>query len=384
MRILTVPKVLGAGVVGALLAYTFVFAPKAPGSTPTSATARPGASALVHTVAPQPPAPFPPAGKKFVGIMTSSGPTDWTTLDDFVSAVHQQPSVYEFSEGWALDQFDKSSIDQVAAKGMLPLITWEPWNYADPSPAARNDGDQPTYKLTNIIDGKFDKYIKMWAVGIKSLGFTVAIRFAQEMNSYWYPWGDMTNGNTASEYVQAWRHVHDIFAQEGATNVIWVWSPNIIWNNDTDLAELYPGNSYVNWIGLDGYYGTPGINQYTSFDSLFDKTLEELQTFTNKPVIIAETGGTNTAGYMARWVTQTFQQISQHPNIIGFVWFEAYKTVDWKIADHPAAAVAFAKAFDSNPLFDVQWREGMYGLPTVLNPSPTASDSPSPTVTSAN
>ena len=64
-----------------------------------------------------------------------------------------------------------------------------------------------------------------WARALAAFGGPVRLRFAQEMNGDWYPWGAGTNGNTPAEFVRAWRHVHDIFTAAGATNVQWVWSP---------------------------------------------------------------------------------------------------------------------------------------------------------------
>ncbi len=81
---------------------------------------------------------------------------------------------------------------------MLPMISWEPWNYLKEPKVDAQRGYQPAYSLTNIIDGKYDSYIRSWAEGVKSLGFTIAIRFAHEMNGYWYPWAIFANGNKTS------------------------------------------------------------------------------------------------------------------------------------------------------------------------------------------
>jgi hypothetical protein len=370
MRI-TWPRVLGVAFVAALFAYAFVFAPQ---------VTRPVAHQVTRPVSTQdptvqieagPPQPFPATGKKFLGIMTSTRPTDWSTLNAFTDAVDVQPSVYEFSQGWAVNQFNKAALDQVAAKGMLPFISWEPWNFDDTAPGAQTEGDQPAYKLSNIIDGRFDKYIKSWAEGVKGLPYTVAIRFAHEMNGNWYPWGMQDlNKNTPAQYVAAWRHVHDIFTEVGATNVIWVWSPNVAYAGSSPLAALYPGNKYVDWVGLSGYYGTPGLDTYVSFNGIFDQTLKQLKAITDKPIVITETGGTNTDGDMARYVTQMFQQLpTDHANIIGVIWYEAIKGgVDWRLTTHPAAASSFTKAVAHDPLYDTSWKPGMIPLETVPQP----------------
>src|SRR6266496_1414193 len=73
------------------------------------------------------------------------------------------------------------------------------------------------------------------------------------MNGNWNPWSEQVNGNKSGQFVLAWRHVHDIFTAQGVTNVTWVWSPNIDFSNSVPLRKLYPGNSYVDWIAMDGY-----------------------------------------------------------------------------------------------------------------------------------
>lgn len=362
MRV-TIPKLLGLGFSVMLGVYVFVVAPQMPGRIVSHIGHAIGggqARALTARNAPL----FPARGKKFVGIMTNSGPYDFTQLDRFTKAVGYQPSVYEFAQGWAVNQFDRSAIDKVANRGMLPLISWEPWDYQHRSTIESRAGDQPAYSLSHIINGDYDGYIRSWAKGVKSLPYTIALRFAHEMNGFWYPWGVLTNGNSVGEYVRAWRHVHDIFSRIGAKNVIWIWSPNIIWNDSTNLAELYPGNRYVDWIGLSGYYGTPGTLDYKSFNATFAQTIAKLRKFTSKPLVITETGATNVSGLMAHWITQMFRQLPAHTEIIGVIWFEAFRVIDWQVADHPAAASAFRAGFGSS-LYRVEWRPGVRPLLTV-------------------
>ena len=358
MRV-TIPKLLALSFSVILGGYVFVLAPQVPGKILSQIGGGRDRVLIARTNS-----VFPSSGKKFVGVMTNGGPHDFTQLDRFTRAVGYQPSVYEFAQGWAVDQFDRSAIGNVAAHGMLPLISWEPWDYRRQSKIASLSGIQPAYSLSHIIDGDYDSYIRSWAEGVKSLPYTIAVRFAHEMNGNWYPWGVYTNGNRVGEYVQAWRHVHDIFTQIGAKNVIWVWSPNIIYGDTTNLAELYPGNSYVDWIGLSGYYGTPGMMVYRSFNATFDPTIAQLRRFTNKPIVITETGATNVNGLMARWVTQMFQQLPEHADIIGVIWFEGVTVIDWQVADNPAAAAAFRAGFGGS-FYRTQWQPGMRPLLTM-------------------
>jgi hypothetical protein len=300
-----------------------------------------------------PPTPFPPAGKVFLGLQTNAGPSDFTAVDAFASATRHRPAALQYSQGWATDRFNAEPLNAIAARGMLPIVSWEPWDYRLPGNAS-SSGDQPAYRLAAIIDGTYDEYIRAWASGVAALPYPVVMRFAHEMNGFWYPWCEQSNGNRPGQYVAAWRHVHDIFTDAGAANVTWLWSPNVTYPGAATLATLYPGDSYVDWIGLSGYYGTAGRESYIGFDDIFGATLAELTAITSRPVVITETGATNATGQRARWITEMFERLPSYPQVIGVIWFEANKELDWRIASTPDAAAAFA-AGAANTTYDVTW-----------------------------
>ncbi len=286
-----------------------------------------------------PPEPFPAPGKVFLGINTNAGGYDFAALDAFVQATGTQPSAMQFTQGWGHNQFDRGLFDRIAARHMLPIVSWEPWNYD----TRGESQDQPDYRLANIIDGRFDDYIRSWAKGMAALPYPVVIRFAHEMNGFWYPWCEQSNGNAKGDYVKAWRHVHDVVNEAKPRNISWLWSPNVSYTNSTPLKALYPGDEYVDWIGLSGYYGTAGTKNYRSFDHIFTGTFNELATFTNKPIVITETGATDAIGRREQWVREMFSELPHHPNVIGVIWFEAVKEIDWRLASTPDAAQAFGE-----------------------------------------
>jgi mannan endo-1,4-beta-mannosidase len=316
-----------------------------PGSTGPVAASRLTASPSATRATPSasaPPEVFPAPGKVFIGLETESGPYDLAPVTAFSSATRYRPAVLQFSQGWAYDRFDAGLFDRVVAEGMLPVVAWEPWDYRSTG-AARQSGAQPAYRLSRIIAGDFDAYVRSWAEGIRSLGYPVGIRFAHEMNGSWYPWCESVNSNRRGEYVTAFRHVHDIFTAAGADNVIWIWSPNVTYQGARPLRRLYPGDKYVDWVGVSGYYGTAGMTGYRSFDDIFGLTLRQLHGFTRRPIVITETAATNESGQQERWIRQMFQQLPKHRDVIGFIWFEVDKEVDWRITTVPQSAKAFAQ-----------------------------------------
>lgn len=267
----------------------------------------------------------------------------------FEAAAQKAVSIVMFYQQWGLtngwQNFQPGWMNAIRAHGAIPLLTWDPENPVPGGP------DQPAYSLQNIINGNFDSYITSWALASKAWGHPFFLRFAHEMNGYWNPWSAQVNGNQPGQFVLAWRHVHDIFTHLGVTNVTWVWAPNIDYSTSTPLSELYPGDAYVDWVGMDGYnWGPLQGHTWQSFSSLFSQTYNDILNITSRPIMIAETASTEVGGDKASWITDAFvtQLPNNFPNIYAVVWFNEPKETDWQIESSASAQSAFASAIQSS------------------------------------
>ncbi|MFQ6485387.1 glycoside hydrolase family 26 protein [Brachybacterium epidermidis] len=295
---------------------------------------------------------FPEPGTVFAGVFTEAGPHNFADTDRFIEATGHSPSAHEFSAGWEEDEFNRDLFDAVAERDMLPILAWEPWDYKHDGPRH----DQPDYQLRDIIDGDYDEYIKEWAVGIESLGYPIAIRFAHEMNGNWYPWSEGVNGNQPGEYVEAYRHVHDIFTEVGADDVIWIWSPNVSHIGSAPFENLYPGDDYVDWLGLVGYYEN---EIFDSFDKIYGDSIRNLEEISDKPIVITEIGAPNSSGRQVEWINDMFESLPRYPSVIGFVWFEVRINEDWRLAANEDGARAYAVS-SQDERYDVEWTPNIY------------------------
>jgi beta-mannanase len=141
--------------------------------------------------------------------------------------------------------------------------------------------------------------------------------------------------------------VHDIMTSAGATNVTWMWSPNVPYPGSVPLQDLYPGAGYVDTVALDGYnWGTSQPwSAWTTPQGLFDQGLSQLRALApDKPIVIAETGTTAAGGSKAGWITGLVSYLAAQPNVTGFVWFQHPKETDWRFNSTPSSAAAFANA----------------------------------------
>ncbi|GHK00461.1 hypothetical protein SY2F82_22580 [Streptomyces sp. Y2F8-2] len=270
--------------------------------------------------------------KKYLGVAADGAPASMKNITDFAKAAGKKPNLIEFYSAWG-DQYEARLVRSSWDYGALAFIAWEPFKSS----------------LKEIASGKDDAYIREYASAVKELNLPVAISFAHEMNGFWYPWG--TKKATAAQFVSAFRHVHDVFDEVGATQVIWVWSPNVV--NPMPKVKLkpyWPGENYVDWVGVIGYYAKTGPS---TFRTLYGATFDQVRALTKKPVIIAETAA-EAGGRKPADITDLFHGTAAHDDVIGFVWFNFNKETDWRISSGPLSEQTFRRQAASDRFgFDV-------------------------------
>ncbi|MGI5377526.1 glycoside hydrolase family 26 protein [Streptomyces sp. CA-251387] len=264
--------------------------------------------------------------KDYFGVALDGAPTSMKPVDSFAKTVGKKPNMVGSYSAWG-DGFNAEGAQNVFDAGGLLYVSWEPF---EPS-------------VARIADGSQDAYIKKYAKSVRDTNVPVAISFGHEMNGHWYPWG--TKDTTAEAFVEAWRHIHGLFQEVGATNVIWVWSPNIV-NPvpDVKLKSYWPGDAYVDWIGIVGYWAATGAH---TWDTLYGPTRRQVAEFTDKPVLISETSAQPGERRRAD-VRQLLGGVEADDDVIGFLWFNIPKRADWRIQSSPLALAEFKRLIASD------------------------------------
>jgi len=224
-------------------------------------------------------------------------------------ALDRPPQIMNFFMAWEWRvPFPTATVEAIRLAGGTPEITWEPW---DP----RVGAVQPTYRLDNLA--AYTDYVDQFAAGCAAWGKPVNIRFAHEMNSDWYPWSVAINGGTPQAYIAAHRRLHARFIAAGATNVRWVWCPNVIYRGRPDLiVDSYPGDDTVDIVALDGYN-----RGGKAPEELFGQSLDVLNHIApDKPLWINEVGCI-AMPEKAQWVSDVFAYL-ETTRVSCVVWFE--------------------------------------------------------------
>ncbi|WP_127126257.1 glycosyl hydrolase [Georgenia sp. SYP-B2076] len=328
---------------------------------------------------------------QFFGIFTEESPYHFGEVDDVAGTLGHMPSSVTYFSGWDQD-FRTDAATSAWTRGMLPIIAWEARpNETDMSPDSKNSVN-PDYQLADIIDGTYDDYLRAYAADVAEFALPVGIRLNHEMNGIWYPWAEQVNGNKPGEYVAAWQHVHDIFTEAGAENVLWIWSPNVIeFPQAQPLDELYPGDEYVDIAGLVGYYRKPIEGKEASFQHTYGKSLAALRDLApGKPIWLTEVGATEEGGNKVDWVTSFFEALAQNPDIIGFTWFQREVTAipigeskavtnDWRLTSSPEVTLVARHGLRNGGFGEGRPVQPKPALPPLPTEEPTAEPTDEPT-----
>lgn len=314
---------------------------------------------------PTPEAPETRSGTALTGVYPGS--TDLAAkLSAYSQWVSKQPAVAvvfvdALGDPEAIKGFVDGPLTTVWKAGHVPLISWQP---------LLQNAQQTSERIeVQIADGKYDKDIETWAKALdswahpeggKTRGRRFYFRPAHEMNGDWFPWSAVDSSRikattdrpgTPEDYVEMWRHLHKLFddTDMDETDIQWVWSPNADEIGGVRTERYYPGDKFVDWIGIDGFnwggsqtYKNGSQSNWRSPKELFDPMLNRMRELTDKPIALTEfasssvvdSGGDHNPEKKAQWIKDAYSYVAEN-NIKMTCWFNHDKTgtdeSDWAV-----------------------------------------------------
>ena len=304
---------------------------------------------------------IPPDAGVYHGAFPDMGETEDSVtserIQQFIDLTGKSPAWVYFSNNWFNGiKFPRDEVLLINKYGLLPFIRLMPrsnWN---------TDAPDQIYTLQNIINGKFDEELLRWARDAKKSDVPIMVEFGTEVNGDWFPWcgiyngggettgyGDSTLADGPERFVNAYKHIIDLFAKENVKNVTWAFhvnsgsAPNESWNN---YLAYYPGDEYIDWIGVSVYGMQNSDEDWLSFNEVFDNSYNKLASVSeNKPLAIFEFGVADIPKYgdKAQWIKKALGSIREgkYPRIKAISYWQS----SWENEDGSITKMRI----DSNP-----------------------------------
>ena len=267
-------------------------------------------------------------------------------ISQFESMVGSHVAISSSFRGWG-DLFPDAVQQQDAASGHTLLIAWDL-------------GATSATRFTTFTTHQHDDYLAAEAAAAHNFGATFYVRPWAEMNGDWNPFqptadGSQPAGGTYSQFIAAWRYIVTFFRNHGASNVKWVFNPTTdTYSGTTPVSKIWPGASYVNVMGLDGYnWGTGGIFTWRTFSNIYTTQYQRLVALSSTlPVWICEFGSKepteddgapiDPSNSKATWYSDAWSYLSSTmTHVRAAVLFDVSKERDWRIESDSAALAQF-------------------------------------------
>lgn len=249
-----------------------------------------------------------------------------------------------FSNNWFTGiHFPLSAVNTISSYGKIPFIRMMPrstWNEYQPD---------PIYTMQAILSGQFDADLQQWFIDARDTAIPLMVEFGTEVNGAWFPWNGMWNGGSRTDlygdpnvadgperFRDAFRHIIALSRSVNANNITWVFhvdagaDPAEAWNS---MAAYYPGDSYIDWIGISVYGAQVPSDDWPSFSEILDAAYPEFAALSpDKPMALLEFGvtGVHPYGNKATWIRNALNNIKnqRYPRIKAISWWHSMWTND--------------------------------------------------------
>jgi len=302
-------------------------------------------------------------------------------IADFEALTGKQIVWAYFSNNWWQPEpgirFPVEHVRAIHEAGRVPFIRMMP-RTEDPETGDMRLPD-PHYSMQAIIDGEWDADLIQWAQAAKDTGIPLLVEFGTECNGNWFPWNAEWNGaESKTEYGDpglydgmerfrdAYRHIIDLFNAQGVENITWFFhvdaynDPAVPWNV---MAGYYPGDEYIDWIGVSVYGPQESGEGWWLFSDVLNDSWEEITAISpgGKPIAILEWGVIDYASVGPKdvWIVDAFETLlsGDYPEIKAIsYWHENFDQTNLRLDSSPEAIAAYRKgvaspAFVVDPLF---------------------------------
>ncbi|MBQ9921378.1 MAG: S-layer homology domain-containing protein [Clostridia bacterium] len=238
-----------------------------------------------------------------------------------------------------------------------PVYTMVAWNVPN-----ENKSD-----LDKVNSGSWDDYIISDLKFLSTLEHKILLRFGAEVNCWDIPADKAQRDELIESYKNAFRRISSL-AKEYTPNVAMVYSPNDVSNMYVTPEDFYPGDDYVDWVGMSSYCvlsneasGKTGDRvDALYFRGLFDNPVAKIREVVDafgdrKPILISECGfayapeeGQNTQ-HATEKLREFYTYVNMvYPQVKGVLYFNANFERRYKLSECPELLDTFRNTIREN------------------------------------
>ena len=241
--------------------------------------------------------------------------------------------IFYGKQHWTLDRINIDQITNTYIQGRIPMVSYKVGAWKD------------------VTSGKSDAIIDKLAGQIKESGIPILLTFHHEAedDACFNATPDCGEGQTAQDFVDMWRYMHNRFTVLEVKNVSWnwvamgwQWGPGGNDNVRNHIESMFPGSEYVDWMSADLYNmaGNCSLtaqqinNRWLQLQERGQGWYDWASQF-NKPLALAEWGTFDDVlveGRKAEWFRNASATLQSWTNIKAVVYFDRlHDGCDWRI-----------------------------------------------------
>lgn len=260
---------------------------------------------------------------------------------------------FESMKGWIKEAYSRGGINTIAWHMNHPVTDGDTWDRT-PGVAAILPGAEQHEKFKTWLD-KFAAFTQDLK-GVDGELIPILFRPYHEHTGSWFWWGD--EQTSIEDYVALWRFTVEYLRDEkGVHNLLYVYSPdNQAGREFANYLTKYPGDDYVDVLGMDDYGSVDGRDP-TEFSNELAWLVEEADR-RNKIAALSETGVENIPN-PNWWTEQLAPSFKNNPKARGIAYVLTWRNAnnereqrDHFYASHPGHSSApDMKVFSELELF---------------------------------
>jgi hypothetical protein len=285
----------------------------------------------------------PPTGV-LLGAFASPGPAQNSeeALTELEAKVGRRFDLHRVFRLWD-DVLPSRTLTQDVQKGRIPVVSWLPTTW---------DGAKLSW--AQIAAGWHDDRIRQIANYLRCLPGPVIACLHHEPEL-------ATGYGTAPEYAAAVRHWCEVFRSRAADNVAhaFIGSPAAYRNSGLLAAELWAGDEYLDWVGVDAYnwFGcAAGQERHWVPLGNYCRSAVAWAKVHGKALLVAEWGSVEDPampGRKAAWIAEALDWARLTPTVRGLSYLHSAGSCPWWLDSSEESMAAF-RQISADPYTNVR------------------------------